>query len=82
MLLVLDGIGFEEFLIFCFVDCVISEVVSEVIFVFNVIVDGQIIVYYIVDQLEGQVMFIFLVQGVLIGGELDYLDEGMILVVL
>ena len=41
-------------------------------------VDGLTTAHYIADQLEGRVTLTSLAQGVPIGGELDYLDEGTI----
>ena len=74
----LDGIGPEELSIPRLVDRVTSEAVSEVILALNATVDGQTTAHYIADQLEGQVTLTSLAQGVPIGGELDYLDEGTI----
>ncbi len=42
----------------------------------NATIDGQTTAHYIADQLEGRVTLTTLAQGVPIGGELDYLDEG------
>jgi recombination protein RecR len=44
----------------------------------NATVDGQTTAHYIADQLEGSVELTSLAQGVPIGGELDYLDDGTI----
>jgi recombination protein RecR len=55
-----------------------SEDVTEVILALNATIDGQTTAHYIADQLEGRVMLTSLAQGVPIGGELDYLDEGTI----
>ena len=74
----LDGIGPEELSIPRLIDRVTSEAVSEVILALNATVDGQTTAHYIADQLEGQVTLTSLAQGVPIGGELDYLDEGTI----
>ena len=41
-------------------------------------VDGQTTAHYIADELEGRCLVSSLAQGVPIGGELDYLDEGTI----
>ena len=51
---------------------------SEVILALNATIDGQTTAHYIADQLEGQVRLTSLAQGVPIGGELDYLDDGTI----
>ena len=55
-----------------------DEAVSEVILALNATVDGQTTAHYIADQLEGRVRLTSLAQGVPIGGELDYLDDGTI----
>jgi recombination protein RecR len=60
------------------VDRVGSEAVSEVILALNATIDGQTTAHYIADQLSGQVKLTSLAQGVPIGGELDYLDDGTI----
>lgn len=81
--LVLDEIGFDDLCILVLIDCIVDENIIEVIFVFLVIVDGQIIVYYIVEVLVFMyVSVIGFVQGVFIGGEFDYFDDGIISVVL
>ena len=41
-------------------------------------IDGQTTAHYIADQLDGRVTLTSLAQGVPIGGELDYLDDGTI----
>lgn len=74
----LDGVGPEELSIPKLIDRVTSEDISEVILALNATVDGQTTAHYIADQLEGRVRLTSLAQGVPIGGELDYLDEGTI----
>ena len=59
-------------------DRVASESITEVILALNATVDGQTTAHYIADQLEGRVRLSSLAQGVPVGGELDYLDEGTI----
>ncbi|NOX72085.1 MAG: recombination protein RecR [Alphaproteobacteria bacterium] len=57
---------------------VADENITEVILALNA-TDGQTTAHYISDQLEGAgVMVTSLAQGVPIGGELDYLDDGTI----
>ena len=51
---------------------------TEVILALNATIDGQTTAHYIADQLEGRVTLTSLAQGVPIGGELDYLDDGTI----
>lgn len=74
----LDAIGPEDLGIPRLVDRVASEGVTEVILALNATIDGQTTAHYIADQLEGRVQLTSLAQGVPIGGELDYLDDGTI----
>ena len=75
----LDSVGPDELRIPKLMDRVTSEGVSEVILALNASVDGQTTAHYIADQLEGTgVTVTSLAQGVPIGGELDYLDDGTI----
>ena len=74
----LDSIGPDELRIPKLIDRVTSEEITEVILALNATVDGQTTAHYIADQLEGRVEMSSLAQGVPIGGELDYLDDGTI----
>ena len=74
----LDAIGPEELRIPRLADRVGAESVREVILALNATIDGQTTAHYIADQLQGQVRLTSLAQGVPIGGELDYLDDGTI----
>lgn len=74
----LDAIGPQELRIPRLIDRVPSENISEVILALNATIDGQTTAHYIADQLDGQVRLTSLAQGVPIGGELDYLDDGTI----
>lgn len=74
----LDQIGPDQLRIPRLVDRVELENISEVILALNATVDGQTTAHYIADQLEGRVSLTSLAQGVPIGGELDYLDDGTI----
>lgn len=74
----LDGVGPEDLSIPKLVDRVTSEEITEVILALNATVDGQTTAHYIADQLEDRVRLSSLAQGVPVGGELDYLDEGTI----
>jgi recombination protein RecR len=74
----LDAIGPQELRIPRLLDRVETEEVTEVILALNATIDGQTTAHYIADQLEGRVTLTTLAQGVPIGGELDYLDEGTI----
>ncbi len=75
----LDAIGPEELRIPRLLDRVENERVTEVILALNATIDGQTTAHYIADQLETKgVKVTSLAQGVPIGGELDYLDDGTI----
>ncbi|MEP5633075.1 MAG: recombination mediator RecR [Tateyamaria sp.] len=74
----LDAIGPEELRIPRLIDRVATEDISEVVLALNATIDGQTTAHYIADQLDGQVTLTSLAQGVPIGGELDYLDDGTI----
>ena len=74
----LDAVGPDQLRIPRLIDRVASENISEVILALNATVDGQTTAHYIADQLDGRVRLTSLAQGVPIGGELDYLDDGTI----
>ena len=74
----LDAVGPEELRLPRLRDRVVSENITEVILALNATVDGQTTAHYIADMLDGDVRVSSLAQGVPIGGELDYLDDGTI----
>ena len=75
----LDDIGPDDLRIPRLIDRVTTEGVSEVILALNATVDGQTTAHYIADAVQGAgVSVTSLAQGVPIGGELDYLDDGTI----
>jgi len=74
----LDGVGPEDLRIPRLLDRVRSEGIEEVILALNATIDGQTTAHYIADQLGDAVSATSLAQGVPIGGELDYLDDGTI----
>ena len=75
----IDGIGPDELRIPHLVKRVKGENINEIILALNATVDGQTTAHYIADQLdEMDVAVTSLAQGVPIGGELDYLDDGTI----
>jgi recombination protein RecR len=75
----LDGVTPEALRIPDLVGRVAAEGASEVILALNATMDGQTTAHYIADQLEGTgVSVTTLAQGVPVGGELDYLDDGTI----
>lgn len=73
----LDAVGPEELRIPKLLDRIKSEDISEVILALGATIDGQTTAHYIADQLPG-VTVTSLAQGVPVGGELDYLDDGTI----
>ena len=74
----LDAVGPEDLGIPRLVQRVVDDNISEVSLALNATVDGQTTAHYIADELEGRCVVSSLAQGVPIGGELDYLDEGTI----
>ncbi len=75
----LDGIGPDELRIPALAARISAEGVTEVILALNATVDGQTTAHYIADSLSSAgVTLTSLAQGVPIGGELDYLDDGTI----
>ena len=74
----LDAIGPDELRIPKLIDRVSSENITEVILALNATIEGQTTAHYLADQLENRTKVTTLAQGVPIGGELDYLDDGTI----
>jgi recombination protein RecR len=75
----LDAVGPDELRIPRLVARVTDEAIREVILALNATVDGQTTAHYIADVLaRSGVQVTSLAQGVPIGGELDYLDDGTI----
>ncbi len=75
----LDAVGPAELRIPALIARVADEKTREVILALNATVDGQTTAHYIAEALEGTgVLVTSLAQGVPIGGELDYLDDGTI----
>ena len=74
----LDAIGPDELRIPKLIDRVSSENITEVILALNATIEGQTTAHYLADQLESRTKVSTLAQGVPIGGELDYLDDGTI----
>lgn len=72
----LDGIGPDQLNIGRLIERAVPPV-KEVLLALNATVEGQSTVHYVTEQLHGAGLAITrLAQGVPIGGELDYLDEG------
>lgn len=74
----LDAVGPDELHIPKLISRLATEEVSEVILALNATVDGQTTAHYIADELGSGVTVTSLAQGVPVGGELDYLDDGTI----
>ncbi|WP_019954486.1 recombination mediator RecR [Yoonia vestfoldensis] len=73
----LDAVGPDELRIPKLIDRTAAENVTEVIIALGATIDGLTTAHYIADQLPG-VTVTSLAQGVPVGGELDYLDDGTI----
>lgn len=79
----LDNIGPDELRIPLLHRRVADEGISEIILALNATVDGQTTAHYIAEYFEGgEIAVTSLAQGVPIGGELDYLDDGTIMAAL
>lgn len=73
----LDGVGPRDLNIGGLATRAAAESVREVVLALPATVDGQTTAHYVTDQLlAAKVSVTRLSQGVPIGGELDYLDEG------
>ncbi|HNS86455.1 MAG TPA: recombination mediator RecR [Parvularculaceae bacterium] len=73
----LDGIGPNELNIGTLIERASNETVKEIVLALPATVDGQTTAHYLGDQLlSANVSVTRLSQGVPVGGELDYLDEG------
>lgn len=73
----LDGIGPDQLNIAALIGRAAADEVREVILALNATVEGQSTAHYLSEQLQGTGVAVSrLAQGVPIGGELDYLDEG------
>ena len=75
----LESIGPEDLRLPRLAERVVDDGVEEVILALNATVDGLTTAHYIADMLEDSgARVTSLAQGVPVGGELDYLDEGTI----
>ena len=75
----LDNVGPKDLKIENLVERARNENTKEVILANSATVDGQTTAYYLADQLsECNVLISRLAQGLPIGGELDFLDDGTI----
>ncbi|MEM9854075.1 MAG: recombination mediator RecR [Pseudomonadota bacterium] len=73
----LDAIGPDELRIPRLLARIPEESITEVILALPATVDGQTTAHYIAEELPG-ITITSLAQGVPVGGELDYLDDGTI----
>ena len=74
----LDAVGPEDLGLPRLADRIAREGIGEVILALNATLEGQTTAHYIADLLQGRVAVSTLAQGVPVGGELDYLDDGTI----
>ena len=73
----IDGIGPNDFQIDSLLQRVATEDIKEVILALPATVDGQITAHYLVSRLKDfEVKVSTLAQGIPMGAELDYMDEG------
>ncbi len=73
----LEGVGPNDLRIPQLLHRIREENTQEVILALSATVDGQTTAHYIADQIPERSVT-FLAQGVPMGGELDYLDDGTI----
>ena len=75
----LDGVGPDELRVSRLVERAAEASVTEVVLALGATIDGQTTAHYVADQVRGVgVAITSLAQGVPVGGELDYLDDGTI----
>lgn len=73
----IDGVGPSQLNTNHLIDRIVKENITEVIFALSATIEGQTTVYYISDMLSNlNIKISSLAQGVPIGGELNYLDDG------
>ena len=73
----LDGVGPSDLNLGSLIERASTEAVKEIVLALPATVDGQTTAHYVGDQLiAANVSVTRLSQGVPVGGELDYLDEG------
>jgi len=75
----LDGVAPEDLNVNQLVERIGKENINEVILALPATVDGQITTHYLVSRLkEYNIKITSLAQGIPVGAELDYMDEGTI----
>lgn len=73
----LDGITPEDLNIDALIERISSEGINEVILALPATVDGQITAHYLLSRLKDfNIKVSTLAQGIPVGAELDYMDEG------
>jgi len=73
----LDGIGPDQLLIEPLIRRALSPEIEEIILATNATINGQTTAFYLQERLaDAQVKITQLAQGIPMGGELDYLDDG------
>ena len=80
LLSALDGVSPDDLGVEALLDRIKKDEVSEVILALPVTVEGQTTSHYLADMLADfeNVEVYMLAQGIPVGGELDYLDDGTI----
>ena len=80
LLSALDGVSPDDLGVESLLDRIKKDEVSEVILALPVTVEGQTTSHYLADMLANfeNVEVYMLAQGIPVGGELDYLDDGTI----
>jgi recombination protein RecR len=79
----LEGVGPEELRVESLIARVVRHDVREAILALSATVEGQTTAHYLADRLgDSDVVVTSLGQGVPIGGELDYLDDGTLMAAL
>ena len=75
----MDGIGPQDLRISSLLQRIHDGEITEIIMALGATVDGQATIHYLSDRLaDTDIKITRLAQGVPIGGELDYLDDGTI----
>lgn len=75
----IEGVGIEQLNIDKLIERISDGVITEVIFALGATIEGQTTAYYISDLLKQfDIKVSSLAQGIPIGGELNFLDEGTI----
>ena len=79
LLSALEGFGPESLNIEKLINRINSDEIKEIILALPLTIDGQTTVHYLIDRLKKYSVSITQIsQGVPVGGELDYLDDGTI----